>query len=183
MADNGKITILVTSGDISSLSGGQNGTNGTNGANGKNGTNGKNITDSRGKAKSKSNIVADMSRYMAMRLAESAVNETTNLVNASVNTIGARTGDYQDQYDTQFTFSIAQKACALGLEVGVDLLFGRPDYAVFQIATTAVSIGASLAISNYNQNIENTRSNINASVLRDRSGLNVYNNDSRGTDN
>lgn len=167
MANDGRINIIITEGDMPSGGGGQ-------------GSGGKGTTDS-----SSTNKITKFDRYIAHRTIHALESEAKKIINHQISTYGLRTGDYITQNNVQQSINLAFKAISIGTSAwtGFKASGGSPIG-----AAVGAGVGLALNITNtvfefidFDRKIRYQNSNIN--LLRERSGLNSLNDGSRGTEN
>lgn len=167
MANDGKIYIIITD---QRPGGNQSGGSGSTVIN-------NNTTTNQNQS---SNMV---SSYVAHKFYDFMIQEVKQIINYQLNNYGNFTGDYQ----TQRHINSARQGLNFGLGLGGAVATGAMQAGPIGAATAAIVYIGSYTINtvlDYNLNmLENRKTNYEISQLRDRVGLNVLKDGSRGTEN
>lgn len=131
-------------------------------------------------AKEKSGVF--VSKYVALRVAESTMHSFEHSVSDNIQAIGYQQGDYVKMKKEQFANSIAQRIGNTALTAGVALATGHPAAAAVTVAVSIVNTGVSLYYDNKQAESENREANYTASQLSKRAGFSSSKSGSRGTE-
>lgn len=165
MANDGKIKIIITTGDV----GGKPGEPGTGDSN---------------KEKEKDKKENSLGSYIEHQFYNLIKEQAMNNINFAVNNIGNFTGDYQTQRTTSASISFVKKFINLGTAFAAGTkATGSPIGGVIAASVAAVGDMISLQQLWFTNQVEQKKANYEIAQIRNRSGLNSLTDGSRGTQN
>lgn len=109
--------------------------------------------------------------------------QAKKVVDYSLGNIGNFTGDYTTQRQVNTSLSALSQGLGIALSTKVGFKVGGVPGALIGFAIGVAATGITNALQDNTQKNENYRTNYQIAQLRERAGLNVYKDGSRGTEN
>lgn len=114
-------------------------------------------------------------------IATTVFSSAMQALNAYVSHMGDLTGQMQTQRNTQFALSMVQQYGSAIMRSAIGFM-SNPIFGGASLVMSAISISSSLGIQNWENQVENAKSNYNASIVRARSGLSTIYGNGRNTE-